>query len=329
MQSRFVQCSVLPNNDEAKAMENKPSESIGVSILRIGPFHQDSNCAEKLQKAILDHDKVTMQTSTQKHHQPYLLQVSNKYFAANVLLQDILSPEIKGTEDGIILVFDEALSVSTSSTRKPTIASASSSFNAVVSLYEQQEPIHTPGEMLRLCVGIQPADSCSDDSKEHQAEYSRRVLWCLDHGFEYVSADLSAHAIQSGHDERDKEGFARVMEAIYGTMWSSSVLHNPTTNNANLVKTVMQSRQSDQNPPVVENSKVTADETEYKENSLHANDCPDDTFDLAIQEARRIREVSTTADLSNEQRRKRADDAASLVLKMMNEMGMEDEEDET
>ena len=52
-------------------------------------------------------------------------------------------------------------------------------------------------------------------------EYS--FSWCLDHGYEYVEADLSQEGQQKGHGDRDKDGFARVVEAMEGTMWSSAV----------------------------------------------------------------------------------------------------------
>jgi len=51
-----------------------------------------------------------------------------------------------------------------------------------------------------------------------------RVTSCGAWIVEYVEADLSEKGISSGHDARDKEGFARIVEAISGTVWSSAVM---------------------------------------------------------------------------------------------------------
>jgi hypothetical protein len=44
--------------------------------------------------------------------------------------------------------------------------------------------------------------------------YTRRVLWCLDHGYEYVQVDLMEYGRSIGHSDREKEGFARIVEAV-------------------------------------------------------------------------------------------------------------------
>lgn len=46
-----------------------------------------------------------------------------------------------------------------------------------------------------------------------------RVMWTLDHSFEYVEVDTTAPV--KGYDEREKDGLPRVMEALHTNMWTS------------------------------------------------------------------------------------------------------------
>jgi hypothetical protein len=345
---------------------NQPAAVTARSILRIGPFTDDSACAIELQAAILDHAKKLKAAAEEEPlessdghagqeqqdrattaNDVYL---SNKYFTAIISLQDLQhrapasAPSTdRGTEDGVILVFDEYLSnLETAAAASPAL----SSFNAVASLFEtilQDEDRPTsPGDMLRLCVGVSLESTSTTASTASEAEYSRRVLWCLDHGFEYVMAEISPDAVQRGHDTRDKEGFARIMEAIHGTIWSSAVMNNNKNyrSMAQLVEATTSSTTSTRKPTTAEHTKKGASIPASMELTAHANGGPDvapvpqdppdaaDTFDETIQQAKRIREVSQTTDLSDDARRKRAGDAAKLVLTMMNEMGIDDDDDD-
>jgi len=143
-------------------------------------------------------------------------------------------------EDGIILVFDDddrrrrtTAHRSTSSTPPPPVWSAApmttTSFDSLDSVHEAVERSGAAGDLLRMCVGVRYGGTRSgggngDDARDEK-EYSRRVLWCLDRGYEYCEVDLSSEGQRRGHDERDKEGFARVVEALRGTVWSSAVMN--------------------------------------------------------------------------------------------------------
>jgi hypothetical protein len=82
------------------------------------------------------------------------------------------------------------------------------------------------GDLLRLCIGI--TTTMSNNTKQKittEDEYSRRILWCLDHGYEYIQVDLSQKEWKTiGFHERDKDGYARVIEAIETCMWSCHVM---------------------------------------------------------------------------------------------------------
>ena len=156
------------------------------------------------------------------------LRISNKYFSAHVRLQDIGSAMFTDDtkEDGVILVFDALVS----NPDRPTTHDQLSfgvTFDSLPMAHEKTESMDGAGDLLRLCVGVTltPPSSPQDlRGQKADAEYSRRILWCLDRGYEYVEADLSADGLLKGHGDRDKEGFARIVEAIQGTVWSSAIM---------------------------------------------------------------------------------------------------------
>ena len=147
--------------------------------------------------------------------------ISNRYFDATVALCPLSLPqtaagtaEVEGNEDGMILIFDDA---------------SKESFDVLAGLHGMAETNSQNGDLLRLCVGLVTSEDevIDKSSKAYEDEYSRRVLWCLDHGYEFVESVnvLTKEKLQVGHDTREKEGFARVIEALQGTVWSSANMH--------------------------------------------------------------------------------------------------------
>uniref|UniRef100_A0A7S2EA86 Uncharacterized protein n=1 Tax=Ditylum brightwellii TaxID=49249 RepID=A0A7S2EA86_9STRA len=190
------------------------------SILRIGPsiIENDSNASTAiLRDALVEHFDGSKTNNTSS-----TITTTNRYFSAEILLVNQFSSTQGGEvkEDGIVLVFNDV----------PISSSSSSSFhqNTFDSLsmaHEQAEEEDQCGDLLRLCVGVSIGKKQqSGTTKAEEEEYSRRVLWCLDRGYEYVEADLSDEGKRRGHNDRDKDGFARVVEAIAGTVWSSAVM---------------------------------------------------------------------------------------------------------
>ena len=179
------------------------------STLRIGPIESENSHSTTLRDAIISHyqpdDVPSLSTN--------LLPISNKYFTANVLLLGFnYTSAIKkdAIEDGIILLFD---------------GTNSTSFDALSTHHNSALNSNKCGDLLRLCISITHGPSpLSDGTKQSETEYSRRVLWCLDHGYEYIEVDISDEGMKRGHNDRDKEGFARVVEAIGCCMWSSHVM---------------------------------------------------------------------------------------------------------
>jgi len=142
-----------------------------------------------------------------------MLSISNRYFNANILLSPLDDDTItnEGIEDDIILIFD---------------GTSSSNFDKLTSIhYTKAVSNKEYGDLLRLCISTTYGPSpLSNGTKSSEEEYSKRVLWCLDHGYEYVEVNLNEEGMTTGFDERDKDGFARVCEAIGSCMWSCHVM---------------------------------------------------------------------------------------------------------
>lgn len=320
------------------------------SVLRIGPT-DDNASAVLLRMALLSHFET--------EGEPNFLTVSNRYFAARIRLEEIVGDQTTSTdalqkEDGVILVFDALRS-------NPDIigGTCASSFDALALVHSHAEQAEQCGELVRLCVGVSIGPKTPSDlrGKKHEDEYSRRVLWCLDRGYEYVEADLSEKGQLTGHDERDKDGFARIVEAISGTVWSSAVM------GASKQEKLKQSYEKDKealqdteesNPYIlpapsllasdtIEESSTTQDTSNKIESSLVGDskldleeDCVEEgnaseqervmeSLEGILREASRIREASRSVELSDDERRKRASDAASLMMDLMSQLDMEDD----
>jgi hypothetical protein len=313
-------------------------------------------------------------------------------------LSDPLNDPETHKEDGVLLVVAAEESPSgghDSSTRSSSPSPSSSKllrFDALDDLHGTAEAEGKAGDLLRLCLVVsklnaeaEPAvngssnENAGDDEKEEEEEYSRRILWCLDRGYEYVDGvDLSTHGVRRGHDERDKEGFARVVEAIATTVWSSAVMRKSARQQ--LRSSYQQDKQSivagpgnpdrgiddadgpdecgtyqppdpimmPQAPPPATSQGGGSPESDHDReerlllqqeaderrdtgtNAELGNEVYFDRFEGALREAGRIRDLSRSGVMSDEDRRKRAGDAAVLLMDLMNKMGagLDDDDDD-
>jgi Alpha and gamma adaptin binding protein p34 len=235
--------------------------SNATSILRIGPSSNEDGAVTKLFKDALvsyfqnnsnpnEQEDAGGNNETNNDDAPKsdVLQLQNKYFTAQVELRDILQDDPSSSsaikEDGVILVFDALASNpdnvpssqdnnNNNNNATTTTTTTTTTFDSLTPIHQHAESNERCGDLLRLCVGVYFGGGTSTKTKPEEElrgtrspekEYSRRILWCLDRGYEYVEADISESALQVGHDVRDKEGFARIVEAIHGTVWSSAVL---------------------------------------------------------------------------------------------------------
>eukprot|EP00980_Cylindrotheca_fusiformis_P007781 scaffold1663_cov210-Cylindrotheca_fusiformis.AAC.3 len=326
------------------------------SIVRMGPMESIGgvSCAQLLRTALLSHLNQQEQQQ-QQDDEGHRLTLSNKYFTADVVLKDLepssssTSSTSSGMEDGMILVFDAL--ASNPDRPSDNSNSNSSTFDSLAHVHSQAEQSKTCGDLLRLCVGVSLTTLSPEEirgSKNAEKEYSRRILWCLDHGYEYIEVDLSQTKV--GHNERDKEGFARVVEAIQGTVWSSAIMSNSKTTELKDTyqqdtTTVLQKHKEENNPyQPPDPSNFAAGEQDGKQQQEEKNAIEDmaqqlrqqvdeekvfDEMETVLREATRIRDQSKSGQLTDEERRDRAGDAALRLVNLMSQFGnMDDDEEE-
>lgn len=321
------------------------------SVLRLGPAEANSS-TELVRNALVAHFSATKESDAPKH----TLCLSNRYFSAQVLLRDVgsLDDTELYKEDGVVLVFDD----DRASMRKSGMTTTS--FDRLALVHQQAEEVHQCGELLRLCIGVR-LGAFEKNGKEYENEYSRRVLWCLDRGYEYVEADMSDEGMAQGHDERDKDGFARIVEAIASTVWSSAQMEKKKQ--TELKKSYQEDKQllskqeeeEEESPayvppdpsnfPEITTTTTDADEKELakrqqailNEAKLESEAVSQQDIDQTqqekafaslesvIQEAQRIRDASVSGRLSDDERRQRASDAATLMMGLMNQLDFGEE----
>ncbi len=351
----------------------KKETMVGMSVVRLGP-NSDNVSATLLRTALVSHfqdeDQGSAESSVIDNKSGSTLTISNKYFTANVIFEDIGATRSEfSKEDGVILVFD---ALQSNPDRPSNSSTSSATFDSLALAHEETENQDGAGDLLRLCVGVtltSPSRPEELRGQNAEKEYSRRILWCLDRGYEYVEADLSQEGQMRGHDDRDKEGFARIVEAIQGTVWSSAVMSQSTS------KQLKETYQEDWNKNSQDNHSNDNDNEEEEKNPYEPpdpsmfgsfptvenpstatvmeeasglvldpesvgphemaelrkdleNDQVFEKMEGLLREASRIREASKNGEMTDQERRDRASDAAMALVNMMNHFGLDDEDDE-
>ena len=323
------------------------------SIVRIGPLNSnDDGCYTALLRSSITNYFTTSSSSNEddgnKTNDLHRLAISNRYFDASVVFAGLnestnaITPSESTVEDGIILVFDSSPS-----------ASQDMCFDPLNKLHENAEKSTDLGDLLRLCVGISFGPSpLADGTKASEEEYSRRVLWCLDRGYEYVEADMSPLGMESGHNDRDKEGFARIIEAVSSCMWSSRVMKKraavattaaaaaASNGNGNVKDTADADTTTSSNPKSDADreksavaslmqgvdqdieSKNKTDEIKQQEMAFHE-------LERVIADAKNIRESSQNDSMSDEERRQRAGDTALRMMELFDKLNFGDDEEDS
>jgi hypothetical protein len=370
------------------------------SLLRIGGPHSDAT--QRLQTAIWEHFQRKKMTTTgepiimTKKTTNMELQLENKYFIANVQLVNFLKDYESlfndqddsnhdnhhqqqqqqqrrrhhyAAEDGIILVFDAIQ-------YNPDYPNGSSfhDLETIQSVIKTTTTTTTTDYLLQLCVGISVHSSSSFTpeqkwrGKNHEDEYSRRILWCLDHGYEYIEADLSYDGQRTGHEDRDKDGFARIIEAIEGTVWSSaiqkknattttsetSIDRQTSTHTVTMTKFSQQSSSLTCSNPFLSSQRpdsdmndvdvdIDVDDNNNEDAYLQEPETPEEAsqrerhsqeakayteLESLMKEANRIRFMSQRGELSDDDRRTRAAQAATLMMNLMDQMGLHKDDDD-
>ncbi|KAL9183357.1 hypothetical protein ACHAXT_005144 [Thalassiosira profunda] len=329
------------------------------SVLRIGPADAADGAVAALRSALAGHfrggdEGQSAANQTQQDGAPATpLHVSNRYFSAEVSLVDMgASIASDVTEDGMILVFD---------------AAAPSAFDALALHHDAAVRSSRCGDLLRLCVGASRGPSpLADGSKKGEEEYSRRVLWCLDRGYEYVEVDWTPGGMARGFDDRDKDGFARVAEAVGTCLWSSRAMKPrnsggvaggaasdatkkggasetqlaPETNETGDAGKEIQSILSDAEREKaavdsllqgVKDEHPDAGKVAIAENNMQQHRQEEMAFhqlESVLAEAKMLREASRSNAISDEERRERAGETAMRLMGLLDGMGLDDETDD-
>ena len=330
---------------------------MSVSTLRIGPAgplagQASATCSDGsesaasiLRSALLTHYGRTSSSSNDT------IAIDNKYFTASVALADL---DLAGAaaeggdskEDGVLLVFRDA------------VAGQAAPLDALASVHSAAEASNQAGDLLRLLVAVSMGPVPDKTTKAAEEEYSRRVLWCLDRGYEYVEADCSEAAQKAGHDEREKDGFARVVEAVGGTVWSCAVNKPREQRGAAAalakIEAELQEREKEQEGGAGSSETDTSDKAGADTNEAKAEPTAADAFpmppepkadevagdggdkdgedqfffenlDSVMAQVRSISSQARSGALTDEERRMKASDAAVALMGMLENMGFDDE----
>ena len=323
------------------------------SIVRIGPLNSNDGCYTALLRSSITNHFTTSSSSNEDDDDDaeknglHRVVISNRYFDASVVFAglnestNVITPSESTVEDGIILVFDSSPS-----------ASQDMCFDSLNKLHESAEKSTDLGDLLRLCVGVCFGPSpLADGTKASEEEYSRRVLWCLDRGYEYVEADMSPMGMESGHNDRDKEGFARIIEAVSSCMWSSRVMKKraavattkaaaAAANTGNENATANADTTTSSNPKSDaerEKSAVASlmqgvdqdNESRNKTDEIKQQEMAFHELERVIADAKNIRESSQNDSMSDEERRKRAGDTALRMMELFDKLGFGDDEEDS
>ena len=319
------------------------------SIVRIGGPPESDTPIDILRQALLSHFPHPNDTSS--------LQMNNKYFTAHVQLQPVQPTTLTHKEeeeeptnhvhptkeDGLFLV----------------IPTTFQSMDILTQWHESAERDQQAGDTLRLLIATHT--HALPSTKEYEEMYSQRVLWCLDRGYEYVEVDVTPEGMQRGFEEREKDGFARVCEAMSGTVWGSAVMKSrggeQTKNtsvgsgkNVNCENRV--GHEEIQGSLHTTKEPVEQEEKEEEEDNLNilesksnvsspepasppkpAEEKEDqndedylDNIEQIMKEAKQIRQASQAGEMTDEERRQRAGNAATMLMGLLDQMGFDDED---
>jgi hypothetical protein len=161
---------------------------------------------------------------------------------------------------------------------------------------------------IRLLAVVRQA---GQDSLKEGEKY-KCALWALDHGYELVDIDLET--VTATHDEREKEGLPRLIEALHANMWSGMERKEP--------KVATEVQREPASVPVLTTSAATVNDED--DNGGVEDEDMLEKFSELLASARGFREAAS--QLSDDERRKGASEFALQLAAMLG--GEEDEDDD-
>ena len=319
---KFVPCLILDYLIMATIPCIESSLPESWSIIRI--VSTDLEMSLLLQESLTSHFAMDTGSISQrtKPQLPDFISIHNKYFSATLCLQELSAVQAetgKGVDEGFILVF-----------RGTNHRGGCTFFDSATALHEKADAQGECGDLLRLCVAVTAYDGHEPDEftsecvkdKEKEEEYSRRVQWCLDRGYEYVEADMTTQGLSFGHNLRDKDGFARIVEALGSTVWSTASMHPRVAASTTRFAMSQESEIININEQESQSNALGDEENEATETDFldDEDDRNLDQLELLIHEARRIRDAAQTGSISDHERREQA---SEMAIKLLDAMGIE------
>eukprot|EP01138_Halocafeteria_seosinensis_P000381 gb/GECG01000394.1/.p1 GENE.gb/GECG01000394.1/~~gb/GECG01000394.1/.p1 ORF type:complete len:449 (+),score=54.31 gb/GECG01000394.1/:1-1347(+) len=170
---------------------------------------------------------------------------------------------------------------------------------------------------LKLCVGSKFAVDNTANS-----ELPPTPKWCIEQGWEFVPADLTQPMLTV--ESRDKQGVARIHEALEAVMWKGMQMRThplPSPNRGSLAS----AGQGNSGFSIQEDNFMRSEDNDP---FLEVEE-EDQMLQKLMHDINSAREMSQDIDRDNEEeRRANQDRAAQIAMRLMRMMGMDENDDE-
>jgi len=206
---------------------------------------------------------------------------------------------------------------------------------------------------IKLLVVLKDADNATSVDNFR----GERIMWTLDHSFEYIEIEKASPVV--GYDEREKDGLPRLMEALHTNMWTTMERLDPNaqksaseTESSSVPETIFsmpllpQKKDTSNTSSSAPSSVSVGDGKETSGNSnsgdeekidltykgllddVDEDDKVWDNFTNTLEAAKQLREQAVEGNLSDDVRRRRAADLAMQMCAMM-DMGEDDSDEDS
>ena len=161
-------------------------------------------------------------------------------------------------------------------------------------------------------------------------------MWSIDNSFEFIEINLYED-LSTGWEEREKDGFPRLMEALHSQTWESMKIRGSSEATQVKIKDNRGYKSTEEEGDVLEETgaEITVPIEQHSIDPMvdKALLQADDTGDIKIfegmaklvNEAKGIHERARASDISDSERR---DAASSIAMKFMEMLGISDSDED-
>lgn len=251
------------------------------------------------------------------------LVVDTKYFTVKVnlkyvllhhsieMLQKLEIQQQSGKTEGIILVCSNQKQIGGNETSAKNICSQ---FTEVNNYFQ--------GIQLRIVLLINNEGESHSDREEY-------FLWSIDNGYEFIEINIFEDLSQ-GWTEREKDGFPRLVEAFHSQTWTAMCMKTKDSDaspyctpscilNTSSLDSVLLETQPIIAPGDLDAASLDTSPNESEELTIH------DNFSKLIDEAKKIHTDAMSSNISDQERRDRAQ---QMAMKFIDLMGISDDDDD-